>query len=71
MAGWGGHGGTEIFSILQVLPGCQQQTERGFPTVPDFPVCARGEVPAWPPAAGWLSRGGEVEGAAWAQLEPL
>lgn len=42
-----------------------------FPRFLHPPISAGGEMPAWPLAAGWLSRGEEVEGAAWAQLELL
>lgn len=42
-----------------------------FPQFLHLPISAGGEVPVWPPAAGQLSRDGEVERAAQAQLELL
>lgn len=42
-----------------------------FPRVLHLPISTGGEVPAWPPAASWLSKDGEVERAAQAQLELL
>lgn len=54
--------GTELTAASQ---------SRVFPRSLHFPVSAGGEVPAWSPAAGWLSRAGEEEGAAQAQLELL
>lgn len=71
MSGMGraGSGGMKYFVHCNCCRADSSQQELGFPTIPS--PSHQWEVPVWPPAAGQLSRGGEVEGAAQAQLELL
>lgn len=66
---WGGR--RNIFYTATAAELTAASPSRVFPRSLHLPISAGGEVPVWPPAAGRLSRGGEAEGAAQAQLELL
>lgn len=71
---WQGGEGTWAEECSPYCSCCQADSSSqswAFPRFLHLPISAGGEVPAWPLAAAQLSRGGEVEGAAWAQLELL
>lgn len=69
--GEGMGGRRNIFHTATAAELTAASPSRVFPRSLHLPISAGGEVPVWPPAAGRLSRGGETEGAAQAQLELL
>lgn len=73
---WQGGEGTWAQKYSPCCNCCQADSSsqsRIFPRFLHLPVSAGAEMPAWPPAAGRLSGGGEVEGAAglsWSFSDP-